>query len=609
MTKPIYVLGISAFYHDSAAAMVRDGEIVAAVQEERFTRRKHDPRFPTNAIDYCLEAAQLDRRDLDAIAFYDNPALSLDRIIRTLVVAGRDGLPTWLRSAPSWLSGNLAVERLVREQLKADIPVLFSEHHFSHAASAFYPSPFDQAAVLTVDGVGEWATTTLGAGSGNDVAIHKEIHFPHSLGLLYSAFTQFCGFKVNSGEYKLMGLAPYGKPVYDDVIRDKLIDVKPDGSFRLNMDYFGYLNSQSMNNTAFAALFGGPAREPEGRITRREMDLAASVQAVTEEVMIRLCRTVRGITGMRHLCLAGGVALNCVANGKVAREGLFDRIWIQPAAGDAGGSLGAALMVSHAYFDVPRPRPDGAHDRQKGSFLGPAYSDAEVKAFLSYHNYPCQEVTDEERARLIAGCLADGKVVGYLVGRMEFGPRALGARSILGDARRADTQSRMNLKVKFRESFRPFAPSVLRERVGDYFELDHESPYMLIVAPVREELRLAIPALDGDDMIPIINQVRSSIPAVTHVDHSARVQTVDADTKLDFYQLLREFEARTGTGVLVNTSFNVRGEPIVCTPRDAYICFMRTDLDVLVLEHCVLFKEAQPAFAETEDWRAKYELD
>jgi carbamoyltransferase len=560
MPKPIQVLGISAFYHDSAAALVRDGEIVAAVQEERFTRKKHDPRFPTNAINSCLEAAQLDPRDLDAVAFYDNPALSLDRILRTLVVAGSDGLPTWVRSAPSWLSGNLAVERLVREQLKADIPVLFSEHHFSHAASAFYPSPFDEAATLTVDGVGEWATGTLGAGRGNDVAIHREIHFPHSLGLLYSAFTQFCGFRVNSGEYKLMGLAPYGEPIYADVIREKLIDVKPDGSFRLNLDYFGYIDSLSMTNAAFEELFGGPGREPEARITRREMNLAASVQAVTEEVMRRLCRTLRESTGMRHLCLAGGVALNCVANGKLWREGLFDGIWIQPAAGDAGGSLGAALMVSHAYFDVPRPRPDGVHDRQKGSFLGPAYSNAEVKAFLSYHGYPYQEVTDGERARLIAGCLADGKAVGYMVGRMEFGPRALGARSILGDARRADTQSRMNLKVKFRESFRPFAPSVLRERVGDYFELDGDSPYMLLVAPVREEIRRPTPTVDGDDMIPIINQVRSSIPAVTHVDYSARIQTVDADTKPDFYALLREFEARTGTGVLVNTSFNVRGD-------------------------------------------------
>jgi carbamoyltransferase len=609
MPEPVHVLGISAFYHDSAAALVRDGEIVAAVQEERFSRKKHDPRFPVNAIHSCLESAQLDPRDLDAVAFYDNPVLSLDRILRTLVVAGPDGLPTWLRSAPSWLSGNLAVERLVKDELKADLPVLFSEHHFSHAASAFYPSPFAEAAVLTLDGVGEWATTTLGTGRGNDVEISQEIHFPHSLGLLYSAFTQFCGFKVNSGEYKLMGLAPYGKPIYADRIRGELIDLKPDGSFRLNLDYFGYLNSLSMTNAAFAELFGGPARPLESRITRREMDLAASIQAVTEEVMRRLCRHLRESTGLSDLCLAGGVALNCVANGKMLREGLFDRIWIQPAAGDAGGALGAALMVSHAYFGVARPRPDGVHDRQHGSFLGPAYSNAEVRAFLSYHNYPYQEVTDQERARLVAACLADGQIVGYAVGRMEFGPRALGARSILGDARRADTQSRMNLKVKFRESFRPFAPSVLRERVTDYFDLDCESPYMLLVAPVREDLRLASPPLEGDDMIPIINQVRSSVPAVTHVDYSARVQTVDAGTKPDYYQLLREFEARTGVGILVNTSFNVRGEPIVCTPRDAYICFMRTDIDVLVLENCVLFKEAQPPFVETEDWRANYELD
>jgi carbamoyltransferase len=609
MPEPVHVLGISAFYHDSAAALVRDGEIVAAVQEERFSRKKHDPRFPVNAIHSCLEGAQLDPRDLAAVAFYDNPVLSLDRILRTLVVAGNDGLPTWLRSAPSWLSGNLAVERLVKDELKADLPVLFSEHHFSHAASAFYPSPFAEAAVLTLDGVGEWATTTLGTGRGNDVEISQEIHFPHSLGLLYSAFTQFCGFKVNSGEYKLMGLAPYGKPIYADRIRGELIDLKPDGSFRLNLDYFGYLNSLSMTNAAFAELFGGPARPLESRITRREMDLAASIQAVTEEVMRRLCRHLRESTGLSDLCLAGGVALNCVANGKMLREGLFDRIWIQPAAGDAGGALGAALMVSHAYFGVARPRPDGVHDRQHGSFLGPAYSNAEVRAYLSYHNYPYQEVTDQERARLVAACLADGKIVGYAVGRMEFGPRALGARSILGDARRADTQSRMNLKVKFRESFRPFAPSVLRERATDYFDLDCESPYMLLVAPVREDLRLASPPLEGDDMIPIINQIRSSVPAVTHVDYSARVQTVDAGTKPDYYQLLRAFEARTGVGILVNTSFNVRGEPIVCTPRDAYICFMRTDIDVLVLENCVLFKEAQPPFVETEDWRANYELD
>lgn len=609
MPEAVHVLGISAFYHDAAAALVRDGEILAAAQEERFSRRKHDPRFPANAINYCLEAANLDVRDLDAVAFYDNPALSMDRILRTLAAAGRDGLPSWLRSAPSWLSNNLFIRRLVHRELGVDVPVLFSEHHFSHAASAFYPSPFAEAAVLTIDGVGEWATTTLGAGRDGDLEILEEIHFPHSLGLLYSAFTQFCGFKVNSGEYKLMGLAPYGRPIHADTILGELIDLKADGSFRLNLEYFGYTRSLSMTNAAFAALFGGPARQPESRITRREMDLAASIQAVTEEVVRRLCRHLRDLTGLTDLCLAGGVALNCVANGKVLREGLFDRIWIQPAAGDAGGSLGAALMVSHAYFGVARPQPDGIHDRQHGSFLGPAYSNAEIKVLLFSRGLPYREVDDEERARLVARHLADGKVVGYLVGRMEFGPRALGARSILGDARRADTQSRMNLKIKHRESFRPFAPSVLRDQCADYFELDAESPYMLLVAPVQEGIRTPAEPIDGDDMIPIVNQVRSSIPAATHVDYSARIQTVDATTKPDYHRLLEEFRAITGVGVLVNTSFNVRGEPIVCTPDDAYKCFMRTDMDVLVLQNCILYKGEQPAFQDSEDWRRTYELD
>jgi carbamoyltransferase len=609
MPKRLSVLGISAFYHDAAAALVRDGEIIGAAQEERFTRKKHDRRFPVNAIQYCLEASQVDPRDLDAVAFYDNPLLSLDRIIRTLVVAGDNGLPNWLRSAPGWLGSNLCIERLVREELKADIPVLFSEHHFSHAASAFYPSPFDEAAVLTIDGVGEWATTTLGAGCGSNLEIFEEIHFPHSVGLLYSAFTQFCGFKVNSGEYKLMGLAPYGRPIYAERIYEKLIDVKPDGSFRLNLEYFGYIHSLSMTNSAFAELFDGPARQPESRITRREMDLAASIQAVTEDVMLRLCRHLRELTDKPNLCLAGGVALNCVANGKVLSERIFDRIWIQPAAGDAGGSLGAALMVSHAYFDIPRLRANGIEDLQKGSYLGPAYSNAEVKAFLSSRRLPFHEVTEDERARVVARHLADGKIIGYMVGRMEFGPRALGARSILGDARQPDTQSRMNLKIKFRESFRPFAPSVLRNRMADYFELDTDSPYMLLVVPVREELRTPTVPIDGDEMIPIVNQVRSSIPAVTHVDYSARVQTIDSSSKWDYYQLIEEFRALTGVGVIVNTSFNVRGEPIVCSPQDAYVCFMRTNLDVLVLENCILYKEEQPLFQESEDWRNQYELD
>jgi carbamoyltransferase len=609
MSEPVYVLGISAFYHDSAAALTCDGRIVAAAQEERFTRKKHDPRFPVNAINYCLEAGRIDASALASVAFYDNPALSLDRILRTLAEAGKDGLASWLRSAPSWLTGNLFVEKLVREELKADVPVLFCEHHFSHAASAFYPSPFSDAAVLTIDGVGEWATTTLGAGRGSDLEILQEIHFPHSLGLLYSAFTQFCGFKVNSGEYKLMGLAPYGKPVFADVIFDRLIDLKDDGSFRINMEYFGYIHSQSMTGDRFAELFGGPARKPESRITRREMDLAASIQAVTEEVVLRICRHLRALTGLSKLCLAGGVALNCVANGKVLREKVFDDLWIQPAAGDAGGSVGAALMATHAYHGVPRPEPDGKNDSQHGSYLGPVYSNAEVKAYLNHNQYKYHEVGEDERAKTLAAALADGKVIGYMVGRMEFGPRSLGARSILGDARREDTQSRMNLQIKFRESFRPFAPSVLRERVADYFEMDCDSPYMLLVAPVKSELLKATAPFEGDDMIAIVNQARSTIPAVTHVDNSARVQTVHAETKPDFHQLLKEFDALTGVGVLVNTSFNVRGEPIVCTPRDAYTCFMRTNIDILVLENCLLYKSEQPAWADAEDWRSQHELD
>jgi carbamoyltransferase len=608
-SEPIYVLGVSALYHDAAAATTCDGELVAAAQEERFTRKKHDPRFPVHAIQYCLEAAQIEADALQAVAFYDNPVLSLDRIVRTLAQAGKQGMEGWLVAAPGWLSRKLFIERLVREELGTPVPLLFSEHHFSHAASAFYPSPFEEAAVLTIDGVGEWATTTLGLGRGNDLRILKEIHFPHSLGLLYSTFTHFCGFKVNSGEYKLMGLAPYGKPVWADQIRRELIDIKEDGSFQLNMKYFAYTSSRQMSAPAFADLFGGPARQPESRITRREMDLAASIQAVTEEVVLKLCRHLKELTGKTNLCLAGGVALNCVANGKVLRAGIFDRLWVQPAAGDAGGAVGAALMATHGYFGVPRPPVNPDADGMHGSFLGPAFSNAEVRAFLNDHQYPYEEQTDAQRAQYVAQQLAAGKIVGYMVGRMEFGPRALGARSILGDARNPRTQSLMNLKIKFRESFRPFAPAVLRERCRDYFELDAESPYMLLVAPVQSHLRRAVSTEHGEDLIEVVNQERSTIPAVTHVDYSARVQTVDPETKPDFYQVLKEFETLTGVGVLVNTSFNVRGEPIVCTPLDAYRCFMRSDIDVLVLENCVLEKTQQPRFHDVENWRQEYVLD
>ncbi len=611
MTRPLYVLGISAFYHDSAACVTRDGVIVSAAQEERFSRKKHDPRFPVNAIASCLGEADIEPEDLSAVCFYDNPALSFDRVIRTFAASGRGGMESFVRGIPGWLTGKFFVERLVRDELRlpAEIPVLFDEHHFSHAASTFFPSPFEEAAILTCDGVGEWATTTLGVGEGSDLRILEEIRFPHSLGLLYSAFTYFCGFKVNSGEYKLMGLAPYGKPRYADQIREHLIAVKPDGSFRLNLKYLEYTRSmRRMTNEAFHELFDGPPREPESRITRREMDLAASIQLVTEEVVSKLCVHLRALTDKPNLCLAGGVALNCVANGKVLREKTFDRIWIQPAAGDAGGAIGAALHVTHAYFGRPRPKAHGKRDAQRGSYLGPHFSNEEVRAYLDHREYRYHEVSDRERSRIIAKELADGKIVGWAVGPMEFGPRALGARSILGDARNEKTQSVMNVKIKFRESFRPFAPSVLEERCADYFEIESDSPYMLLVAPVRAEKRLPVDDHETDDMISIVNQKRSVLPAITHVDYSARIQTV-SETKPDYYDLIKEFEKLTGEGVIVNTSFNVRGEPIVCSPRDAYTCFMRTNMDTLVLENCILYKPEQPHFEDAENWQETYELD
>jgi carbamoyltransferase len=611
MSLPLYVLGISAFYHDSAACVTRDGEIISAAQEERFSRKKHDPRFPVRAIANCLGEAGIEPDELAAVCFYDNPALSFDRVMQTFAASGRGGEDSFVQGIPGWLTSKFFVERQVREELKLPkrIPVLCDEHHFSHAASAFFPSPFESAAILTCDGVGEWATTTLGVGEGNDLQILKEIRFPHSLGLLYSAMTYFCGFKVNSGEYKLMGLAPYGKPRYADVIREHLINVKPDGSFRLDLKYFEFTRTMNrLTNDAFHALFGGPPREPESRVTRREMDLAASIQLVTEEVVARLCVHLRELTGKANLCLAGGVALNCVANGKVMREKIFDRIWIQPAAGDAGGAIGAALHSTHAYFGLARPAVDPGRDRQKGSYLGPHFSNEEVKAFLDQREYPYRQVSDKERSLMIARELADGRIVGWAVGPMEFGPRALGARSILGDARNEATQSVMNTKIKFRESFRPFAPAVLEERCADYFDIDADSPYMLLVAPVREELRYPVVTLETDDMIPIVNQKRSALPAITHVDFSARIQTV-SNTKPDFYDLIKEFEGITGEGVIVNTSFNVRGEPIVCSPQDAYTCFMRTNMDILVLENCILYKQEQPKFEDTVDWRQDYELD
>jgi carbamoyltransferase len=608
------ILGISAFYHDSAAAIIRDGVIVAAAQEERFTRKKHDPRFPRNAIDYCLSEAFCDASELTAIAFYDDTRLTLDRVIKSALQRAPRTEDQWVQAAQSILGQKAFLRDMLRDTLGVDVPLLVTEHHASHAASAFYPSPFEDAAILTVDGVGEWATTTLGVGEKERVRILEEIHYPDSLGLLYSAFTYYCGFKVNSGEYKLMGLAPYGRPIYADLIREKLIDVKPDGSFKLNPDYFGFVESLVMTNSSFEELFGGPPRAPESRISQREMDLAASIQEVTEEVMVLLAMHLREKTGMSNLVLAGGVALNCVANGRLLREKIFDNIWIQPAAGDAGGAVGAALLAAHHTFGEKRVLRADGRDTQAGSYLGPAFSSAEVRAFLDRGNIPYECVTADQRARVVAEALAAGKIVGYAVGRMEFGPRALGARSILGDPRNPDTQVNMNLKIKFRESFRPFAPSVLAERVADYFEMDTESPYMLLVAPVVEQRRLPFDRFgtewgSSDDLLPIVRISRSDVPAITHVDYSARIQTVHREDKPDYYEVIREFDKLTGYPVIVNTSFNVRGEPIVCTPADAYRCFMRTNIDVLVLEDCILHKSAQPAPVEDESWKEEFELD
>jgi carbamoyltransferase len=610
----VTVLGISGFYHDAAAAIVRDGEIVAAAQEERFSRKKHDPRFPRHAINYCLGEAYVEPDDLDAVAFYDNPVLSFDRVLKSALAVAPAGREQWEKAASAFLGVKLFVTRHVHDLLKTDVPVIHARHHLSHAASAFYPSPFADAAIVTVDGVGEWATTSIAVGEGDAIRPLREIHFPHSLGLLYSAFTYFCGFKVNSGEYKLMGLAPYGQPRYADRIRDRLISTRSDGSFRLDMDYFGFLDSDVMTNERFDELFDGPPRRPESRITRREIDLAASIQEVTEDVMRGLARHAREATGMENLCLAGGVALNCVANGLLQREGIFRRMWIQPAAGDAGGALGAALLACHRRFGVKRQVRGDGRDAQRGSYLGPAFSSAEVRAFLDRHDYPYDVVSNaKERAERIARVLAEGKVVGFLSGRMEFGPRALGARSILGDPRRAETQAQMNLKIKYRESFRPFAPSVLAERSGEYFDLDIESPYMLLVAPVREERRLPTDraAFDAgdDDLLAVVRQARSDVPAVTHVDYSARVQTVRREDHPAYHAVIEAFERLTGCAAVVNTSFNVRGEPIVASPQHAYRCFMRTEMDLLVLEDCLLEKERQPVLDTDDSWRQEYELD
>ena len=606
------ILGISAYYHDSAACLVRDGELIAAAQEERFTRKKHDHRFPAAAVEYCLKEAGITPNQLDYVAFYDKPLQKFERLLETYLDYAPQGLRSFLMAMPLWLREKLWTRDQVIRGVHSDATVLFTEHHESHAASAFFPSPFDSAAVLTIDGVGEWATSSYGRGAGNELHLMAETKFPHSLGLLYSAFTYYTGFKVNSGEYKVMGLAPYGEPTYVKKILDELVDLAEDGSIRLNMEYFEYPYGLKMTNGAFDRLFGAPARQSEGHLTQREMDLARSIQDVTELAMLRMARHVQRETGERNLCMAGGVALNCVGNGKILRDGPFEHIWIQPAAGDAGGALGAALSVWYQYLGNPRApqQPGCRRDRMKGSYLGPRFTESEIEQYFKSVGAVYRRLDEKCLVHEVAKRLADEKVIGWFEGRMEFGPRALGARSILGDPRSPKMQSVMNLKIKFRESFRPFAPSVLRERVHDYFELDTDSPYMLLVAPVQPHLRRTMSEAEEQLFgIEKLNVPRSTIPAITHVDYSARVQTVDRLDHPIYYALLSEFDRLTGCPVLVNTSFNVRGEPIVGSPENAYQCFMRTGIDTLAVEGFLLDKADQPAFADDKAWQKEFQLD
>ena len=607
------ILGISAFYHDSAAALVRDGKIVAAAQEERFSRKKHDERFPFHAVRYCLHEAGLGPNDLHAVAFYDKPITKFERLLKTYFSVAPRGLKSFMMAMPLWMREKLWIPLEIEKSLEqcGIKPPLddfyFPEHHESHAASAYFPSPFKSAAVLTIDGVGEWSTSSIGHGVGNKLTMLQDLHFPHSLGLLYSAVTYFTGFRVNSGEYKLMGLAPYGRPTYVKQIYDHLLDLREDGSFRLNQKYFGYMDGLTMTNEAFAELFGGPPRTSETEIGQREMDLAASIQAVTEDIVLRMARHAKKVTGEKNLCMAGGVALNCVANGRLLREGIFENVWIQPAAGDAGGALGAALTVWHTVKNGERAS-DGVHDHMQGAYLGPNF-DSEVEAFLQAKGYPGRKLSAAEWAPAVAQVMAEENVVGLVQGRMEFGPRALGGRSIIGDARSAKMQSVMNLKIKYRESFRPFAPACLIEDVNTYFELDRESPYMLLVAQVQRGRCIGREEADKLSIRERINQVRSDIPAITHVDYSARVQTVTRETNPRYYDLIKAFKDLTGYGVIINTSFNVRGEPIVSTPQDAYRCFMFTDMDALVLEDCICLKDDQPPMKGAAEYRAQFELD
>ena len=611
------ILGISSFYHDSAAALIVNGHIVAAAQEERFTRKKHDPGFPVHSIDYCLQEAGLSLDDISEVAFYEKPLVKFERLLETYLTCAPYGLRSFLSAMPVWLKEKLFLKKLLKQELirlsglkERDLPpILFTGHHQSHAASAFYPSPFSKAAILCLDGVGEWATTTVWKGSGNSIDPLWEIDFPHSLGLLYSAFTYYLGFRVNSGEYKVMGLAPYGEPKYVDTIREHIIDIKPDGTFRLNMDYFNYLTGLTMTGDRFHDIFGQQPRKPESELTQFHMDVARSIQEIIEEIVLLLGQTIYRETGEENLCMGGGVALNCVANGRLLREGPFRDIWVQPAAGDAGGALGAALTVWHEYHGRSKVNQD-AGDAMSGSFLGPSFKEDEILGDLDNFGAVYSRMEDPQLMEILAQILEEGKIVGWFQGRMEFGPRALGGRSILGDPRNSSMQTTMNLKIKFRESFRPFAPSVLAEEVSDYFELDRSSPYMLMVAPVQEDLRLSV-SEDQRELFGIekLNVPRSRIPAITHVDYSARIQTVHRETNPRYHHLLRAFKKRTGCPVLVNTSFNVRGEPIVGTPVDAYTCFMRTDMDCLILENFLLLKKDQPPWSEDRDWQEHLELD
>ena len=603
------ILGISAYYHDSAACLLKDGEIFAAAQEERFTRKKHDFNFPHNAIQYCLRAGGISAKDLDYVAFYDKPFIKFERLLENYVAYAPKGIFSFIKAMPIWLKQKLWTKELLKKDLIYEGEVIFPEHHESHAASAFFPSPYQQAAFLTIDGVGEWNTTAYGVGKNNHIQIWGNIDFPHSLGLLYSAFTYYTGFKVNSGEYKVMGLAPYGEPKYVDLIMNELLDLKEDGSFRMNMKYFNYCVGLTMTNRKFDKLFGGPARTPESQVTQKEMDLARSVQDVTEEIMMRMARYVHQQTGQKNLVLAGGCALNCVANGRILREGPFENIWIQPAAGDAGGALGAALFTWYQFLSNKR-EADSVNDFQRASYLGPEFSDEEISAFLTEAGATYEKVDRSQIPRIAAELINSEKVIGWFQGRMEFGPRALGSRSIIGDSRSKNMQTIMNLKIKFRESFRPFAPAVLVEHVSDYFEIDRESPYMMLVAPVRDDkrvnLQIEIKKLSGFEKLKIS---RSVLPAITHIDYSARIQTVDKKMNGLFYDMIKAFYDLTGCPVIINTSFNIRGEPIVCTPLEAYTCFMRTEIDYLIMGSYILDKQKQPTLSSDIDWKKEFELD